>query len=339
MHQPMKSNPFISIVMPARNAAGSIAGAIDSICLSQTADWELVVCDDCSADATARIVADYAARDARIRLIHSDYSRGSAYYPRKLAIEAARGSWILELDADDSFGKGYLDTILSTIESAHPDMIIQRLRRQGFGTADGDDEAIPSDETLSYLLSGPHPGRELMKFTLDKWRLPLYLIARKELFTKAYEEGDEPEAMNADEVFSRRILLGAKRVVYCGAEYFYMYNPDSVTHAVTPRRFDVMQTSRRLMRIVGKEFGHQSMEYSLAAHSCYCTHLDCLTLLDRVPHTAGRSNCRRKVKEGFNSPEWRQARRHVRGLIKWLSYLPFPMLQTALRFKRKVSHD
>jgi glycosyltransferase involved in cell wall biosynthesis len=69
------SEPVVSIVLPTYNGSRYLAESIDS-CLAQTLpDWELIVVDDCSTDATPAIIADYVARDARIRSVRHERNR------------------------------------------------------------------------------------------------------------------------------------------------------------------------------------------------------------------------------------------------------------------------
>jgi glycosyltransferase involved in cell wall biosynthesis len=69
------TTPLVSIILPTYNGAAYLREAIDS-CLAQTyANWELIVVDDCSVDTTPQIIADYVARDARIRSIRHEINR------------------------------------------------------------------------------------------------------------------------------------------------------------------------------------------------------------------------------------------------------------------------
>ena len=63
--------PTVSIVLPTHNGRRYLREAIEG-CLAQTfADWELIVVDDASTDDTPAIVAEYAARDPRIRALRN----------------------------------------------------------------------------------------------------------------------------------------------------------------------------------------------------------------------------------------------------------------------------
>ena len=52
----MKKKPLVSVIMPAYNAAGFIAESIRSVQQQTHANWELLVIDDASHDATSKIV-------------------------------------------------------------------------------------------------------------------------------------------------------------------------------------------------------------------------------------------------------------------------------------------
>lgn len=61
----------ISVLIPARDEEKSIGPALESVLASRGVEWEVVVLDDHSADRTAEVVREFAARDARVRLIGS----------------------------------------------------------------------------------------------------------------------------------------------------------------------------------------------------------------------------------------------------------------------------
>lgn len=88
-----------TIVMPAFCAADTIGQAIESILAQTFAQFELLVIDDCSHDATAAIVAEFAARDGRVALISQPVNHGAAAC-MNAGVRAARHEWIGIFDAD-----------------------------------------------------------------------------------------------------------------------------------------------------------------------------------------------------------------------------------------------
>jgi glycosyltransferase involved in cell wall biosynthesis len=67
--------PTVSIVLPTYNGARYLAQSVES-CLEQTCqDLELILVDDCSTDATPQIIAQFVARDARVRTVRHELNR------------------------------------------------------------------------------------------------------------------------------------------------------------------------------------------------------------------------------------------------------------------------
>lgn len=96
----------VSIVVPAYNAAGTIACTLDSVLAQSHAAWHAVVVDDGSTDETGRIVAEYALRDPRITLVRQ--ANGGESAARNAGIAQAAFEWLLFLDADDWIAPAYL---------------------------------------------------------------------------------------------------------------------------------------------------------------------------------------------------------------------------------------
>lgn len=90
--------PLVSVVLPARNAAATIARAVASVQSQTLRDWELLAIDDGSKDATRFILIEMAQLDPRIRVL-----RTKAGIPGALnaGIAAATGEFVARMDADD----------------------------------------------------------------------------------------------------------------------------------------------------------------------------------------------------------------------------------------------
>lgn len=113
-------SPRFSIIMPALNAAGTIGEAIASVRSQTLGDWELIVVDDGSNDATRDVAEGLALSDGRIRLAgHAGGVNRGAAASRNLGIERAGGAIVGFLDADDLYEPDAL-AIIDAIFAAHP---------------------------------------------------------------------------------------------------------------------------------------------------------------------------------------------------------------------------
>jgi glycosyltransferase involved in cell wall biosynthesis len=110
-------SPIVSIVLPAYNAAPTIARAIESVRQQTFTDWELVVIDDGSTDKTADIAA--VTSDPRVRVLRRDHQGLVAALNAGLA--SARGALIARLDADDECLPCRLAEQVSMLNE-HPDI-------------------------------------------------------------------------------------------------------------------------------------------------------------------------------------------------------------------------
>ncbi len=109
----------VSIVMPAYNGAGRIAAAIRSVLAQTHAQFELLIVDDGSTDATTAVVAAFTS-DPRVRLITGSH-RGVAA-ARNLALSEARGEIIAYLDCDNRWKPWYLEVMVAWMTLAALDI-------------------------------------------------------------------------------------------------------------------------------------------------------------------------------------------------------------------------
>lgn len=92
--------PLVSVVMPAFDAAATIADSMRSVLAQRHRHVELLVIDDRSRDATWEIVQAAAEADTRIVPIRLPANGGVAA-ARNAGLETARGEYVAFLDSDD----------------------------------------------------------------------------------------------------------------------------------------------------------------------------------------------------------------------------------------------
>ena len=100
--------------MAAYNSAATIAEAIESVRRQTRSDWELIVVDDGSPDATADVAEGFA--DPRVCVLRDPQNRGPAA-ARNRGISLAQAPLVCTLDSDDLWLPRYLETMASTLEA------------------------------------------------------------------------------------------------------------------------------------------------------------------------------------------------------------------------------
>jgi glycosyltransferase involved in cell wall biosynthesis len=91
--------PTISVLMPVYNSAQYLRQAVESILAQTFTDFEFLIIDDGSTDASLKILQTYAAQDQRIHLTTRE-NRGLARSLNQM-LTYAKGEFIARMDGDD----------------------------------------------------------------------------------------------------------------------------------------------------------------------------------------------------------------------------------------------
>jgi glycosyltransferase involved in cell wall biosynthesis len=117
-----KENCGISVIIPVFNVEKYLRRCLDSV-LSQTfTNFEVIIVDDCSPDASPEICDVYAEKDSRINVIHNARNRGLPQ-ARKIGLDAAYGNYILFVDSDDWVENNMLELMYNKAVSADLDIV------------------------------------------------------------------------------------------------------------------------------------------------------------------------------------------------------------------------
>lgn len=111
--------PTISIGMPVLNGAAHLEQAIRSIRQQSFTDFELIISDNGSSDATADIIARHAAEDPRLHPVRQSHNIGGLANFRYV-LEAARGEYFMWAAYDDWHDPNYLECLHDAL-AADPD--------------------------------------------------------------------------------------------------------------------------------------------------------------------------------------------------------------------------
>ena len=118
----MSTVPLISVIIPAYNAERFLRATLASAQAQSYRNLEIIVVDDGSTDATAKIAEEAAQSDHRIRVIHQPNLGVAAARNRGLA--EARGEFIAPLDADDVWHPLNLALQVEALNKANPDVAV-----------------------------------------------------------------------------------------------------------------------------------------------------------------------------------------------------------------------
>ena len=141
---------MISIVVPVYNAAKYIEQTISMVQKQIYTDWELILVEDCSKDASREVLQKLVKEleDSRIHVIYKEKNEGAAS-ARNTGLMAATGEYLAFLDADDIWKKTKLEKELAFLEEKKAAFVFTSYEfgdEQGIGTG----KFVHVPEKLSY---------------------------------------------------------------------------------------------------------------------------------------------------------------------------------------------
>lgn len=113
----MQTTPLVSVVIPAYNHERFVGEAIASVQAQAMREFELIVIDDGSRDATASIAESAAAGDGRIRVLRQ--ANGGSHAAINRGMSLARAPWIAILNSDDRHHPQRLERMLEAVGDRH----------------------------------------------------------------------------------------------------------------------------------------------------------------------------------------------------------------------------
>ena len=239
--------PAVSVVIPVYKVEAYLRRCVDSV-LSQTLqDLQIILVDDGSPDGCPRICDDYAANDARIRVIHKE--NGGLASARNAGMAVAEGKWLFFLDSDDWLDSDGLENLVAVGEEHKVDFVRYRAIRSGWPGMEV--HAPCMVEPVRELRHGYYDRKQILEEVYPRLLVTpqltmgavvgawgslydLDFLRRNDL--RFYEEVKFSE----DLVFSARVVRAAKSFYFVDTPgvYHYFYNPNSISKSFRAGRWD-----------------------------------------------------------------------------------------------------
>ena len=116
------NKPAISIIVPVYNAEKMLQTCVDSILGQKFTEWELLLVDDGSTDASAALCDSLSQEDPRIRTYHK--SNGGVSSARNLGIRKSGGEYLYFADSDDTLVPETLEELYREAAAQSADMVV-----------------------------------------------------------------------------------------------------------------------------------------------------------------------------------------------------------------------
>jgi glycosyltransferase involved in cell wall biosynthesis len=153
----MMPNPLVSVCIPTFNNAQFLRETLESVISQRYVDFEVIVIDDCSTDATASIAHDFALRDQRIAVYVNEQNLGMVpNWNRCMAL--SRGTYIKYLFGDDLFSSPETLKLMVEAMERTPGTVLVSSARTII-----DEHSHPIDHVSHFPVSFTSDGRDVIR--------------------------------------------------------------------------------------------------------------------------------------------------------------------------------
>lgn len=200
---------MLSLIIPIYNASTYLAFSLESLLSQPFQDFELILVDDGSTDASPSICDEYAAKDERIRVLHEPHS--GVANSRQVGLEAAKGMYILYVDADDQVDPCMIADMYQVAVDQEADMVLcdyRELTHEGEVYRKQEPTALDGVAVLEDILDGKLYGALWNKMMRREW-----LLQTKAAFPQRL-------TMREDLIFLSQCLPYASKIAYIPKAYY-----------------------------------------------------------------------------------------------------------------------
>lgn len=282
---------LLSIVLPVYKVQGYLRQCLDSLLDQSYPDFEIVAVDDRSPDHSGLILAEYAARDPRVRVLTMPENVGLGR-ARNAGLAQATGEYVWFLDSDDWLAAGALRAVADRLRATDADMLVV-----GFDRVHWDGQVVTRNVNQA-LAKAPEA------FTIETWPRILNIlhvawnkVVRRDLLIKLnfqFEQG-----WYEDVSFTYPVMVAAGRIstLPFTCVHYRQRRTGAITRTVGERHFEVFDHWQHALALVDEYSDRAEVLRPLLFRRMIWHFLTVLRHPDRVPRGSRRRFFQRIVEE------------------------------------------
>jgi glycosyltransferase involved in cell wall biosynthesis len=231
---------------------------LESICAQTFSDFEVLMVDDGSTDCSGAICDEYAARDSRFRVFHTEnHGLGAAC---QYAMERMQGEYMASIDSDDWVEPYMLERLYAKATAEDADIVIANFRQiKADSQAEdfcADIAQFPNNElTSAFLFHDIFQSRGL----ITVWeRVRWNKLIRTEPIRRFNIKCESLDRRNEDFILMARLLSNNLKIAHIpDIVYNYLQRPNSLS-ALNYRQYIIFDY--HLMPLFLREFSSEDIQ-------------------------------------------------------------------------------
>jgi heptose III glucuronosyltransferase len=229
------TTPLLSLVVPVYNVAHYLPRCLESLAALTPAADEIIVVDDGSTDDSPRILSEFASRLPQMRVIRQN--NGGASIARNAGLDAARGTYLAFVDADDFVEPDAYAEALKLAQNERLDMVLFDARYHFEGRKP--DHPVIGDTAPTKVITGCDWIRR--RLTQDRLLHMVWPHLYRRDFIEANHFRFVPRLLSEDVIWTTDVLIKAQRLCYLPQiAYNYRISTRHVSPEVHQKRTEAL---------------------------------------------------------------------------------------------------
>lgn len=241
------NSPKVSIIVPVYNRENTLMCCLKSIQEQTFLDFEVILINDGSTDASKTIIEEFVKDDIRF-IVYNKENRGVAS-ARQLGKEIASGDYAIHVDPDDWIEPTMLQDLYMTAISEHSDMVICDILEENDGQTN---VLCQQPEQCDYLsvLSG--------LFKNQHGSCCNKLISRKFYKSENFEPGIN---ITEDLLYISKILLRGPKITYISHPYYHYVLSSEASQSKIFRAERFFQIQKSYTQLLNLTSDYQEIQF------------------------------------------------------------------------------
>lgn len=200
---------LVSIIIPVFNRETLLPETLDSILEQTYSQWECIIVDDGSTDASLEVALTYASNDSRFKVYQRPwYKKKGANTCRNYGYKLSKGEFIQWFDSDDVMDENYLAIVVKLISISNKDMIVSSANYLNLNTRN-----LKLRNLSKHSLESPNSAFSYL--FKDAWFQTSQVIVKRNIIVDEGNCFDIHLSRNQEaEYFTRLLLKGAQIKCY-----------------------------------------------------------------------------------------------------------------------------
>lgn len=331
-------NSLITVIVPVYNVEPYLVRCVDSVLAQSHGNFELILVNDGSTDASGWICDHLAAADARVKVIHK--ANGGVSSARNAGLEQASGEYVSFVDADDFVDKDFLELLHSDIVKHGADIASCAYTRHLHG------QELPMQSPRPFMIFSHSEG--LVGCIRDTW---LFFSTCNRLYRRSAVldvRFSTKMSWAEDQLFNFGAYMNASKSVHNAVpKYHYVYRGDSATASRDRLLEDRLHMISQMREIIG---GMEGLDPLLVKHVDAREVMDYVQLIVEVARSSSPSShrssvakyvreLRRLARSNLRNPvlPWKYAAALILSLLGTNAAYAYVLLYTRIQPKKQLA--